>query len=67
MKCKSTGFDPENVFINGSLNVTSSFCLNEFYDFRDHDQVKVMCLLFIIYRSKNVDNWHRRSFSKPIL
>ena len=40
MKSKPTGFDPEHVFMNGSLNVTSAFCLNEFYDFGDPGQVK---------------------------
>ena len=46
MKSKPTGFDPEHVFMNGSLNVTSAFCLNEFYDFGDPEQVKDRCLLF---------------------
>lgn len=41
MKSKPNGFDPEHVFMNGSLNVTSAFCLNEFYDFGDPEQVKV--------------------------
>lgn len=45
MKSKPTGFDPEHVFMNGSLNVTSAFCLNEFYDFGNPEQVKVRRLL----------------------
>ena len=44
MKSKLTGFDPEHVFMNGSLNVTSAFCLNEFYDFGDLEQVKAWYL-----------------------
>ena len=48
MKSKPNGFDPEHVFMNGSLNVTSAFCLNEFYDFGDPEQVKVRDSLFIV-------------------
>ena len=52
MKSKPTGFDPEHVFMNGSLNVTSAFCLNEFYDFGDPEQVKAGYLtLRVAYRS----------------
>ena len=47
MKSKPNGFDPEHIFMNGSLNVTSAFCLNELNDFGDPEQVKVRRLLII--------------------
>ena len=53
MKSKPSGFDPEHVFMNGSLNVTSAFCLNEFYDFGDPEQVKVRdSLKYILTKSQ---------------
>ena len=48
MKSKPNGFDPEHIFMNGSLNVTSAFCLNELNDFGDPEQVKVRRLLIIL-------------------
>jgi len=42
MKDNPTGFDPEYVFMNASLNVTSAFCLNESYDFGDSEQLKLL-------------------------
>ena len=42
MRDNPTGFDPEYVFMNASLNVTSAFCLNESYDFGDSEQLKLL-------------------------
>ena len=42
MKENPTGFDPEQVFMNASLNVTSAFCLNESYDFCDSEQLQLL-------------------------
>ena len=42
MKDNPTGFDPEKVLMNGALNVTSAFCLNESYDFGDSEQLKLL-------------------------
>ena len=49
MKSKPTDFDPEHVFMNGFLNVTSAFCLNEFYDFGDPEQVKARYLTLRVH------------------
>ena len=42
MKTNPNGFDPQLVFMNASLNVTSALCLNEYYDFGDPEQLKLL-------------------------
>ena len=36
------GIDPKQTFMSGSLNVTTSFMLNERFDFNDDEQVMIM-------------------------
>ena len=36
------GIDPKQTFMSGSLNVTTSFMLNERFEFNDDEQVMIM-------------------------
>ena len=36
------GIDPKQTFMSGSLNVTTSFMLNERFEFNDNEQVMIM-------------------------
>ena len=42
MKENQSGFDPEKILKSASSNVISGFCLNEFYDFGDSEQMQIL-------------------------
>ena len=65
-KNKGAGIDPKRTFMSGSLNVATSFMLNERFDFNDDEQVMIMnwieVRLYVIQVSINVLDYFQRVY-----
>ena len=53
MKAHPNGIDPKKIFMNGTLNVGTSFMLNDRLEFGDPEQVKIMNWIEIIFGNFN--------------
>ena len=49
MKSNVDGIDPKRVFMNATLNVGTSFMLNDRLDFGDPEQVQIMNWIEVIF------------------
>ena len=66
MAKNEAGIDPKRTFMSGSLNVATSFMLNERFDFNDYEQVMIMNWIEVRLCIIQISNHDFRLFSTSL-